>query len=298
MGQSFFRRLEIAIAGTLKQHNIEFMFLLSPYTRIYGKFPNINISQGSLNRLTLGLIAEVFQTYPNEFAGKELDFWFCTWDEPERNLDFADTLKLPHVFSYCTTYSMKDRVIAFPDFNTCYNEEKFHDKINSMAKCREVAEKKWHENKIFWRGSLFVSFSRRCLFELGKKYPEYLHIEDTLKGKFVPMIEQANYKYLIDARGNGWSGRLQTLLKLGRVIFVADRPYREWYFNRLIPMKHYVPVEEDMSDLIEKYLFMENHPEIYEKIVRNMGEFVEENLNPRRIVFDAKELLLKYGVVG
>lgn len=297
LGQSFFRRLEIAIAGTLKQHDIEFMCLSSPYTRIYGKFPNINISQGNLNRLTLGLIAEVFQTYPNEFAGKELDVWFCAWDEPEKNLDFADALKLPYVFSYCTTHSMQDRVIAFPDFNTCYNEEKFHDKINSTSKCREAAAKKWQENKIFWRGSLFVSFSRRCLFELGKKYSEYLQIEDSTKGKFLSMVDQARYKYLIDTRGNGWSGRLQTLLKLGRVIFVASRPYREWYFDRLIPMRHYVPIEEDMSDLIEKYFFMENHPEIYAKIVRNMGEFVEENLNPRRIVFDAKELLLRYGVV-
>ena len=243
------------------------------------------------------MIQEVFQTYPNEFVGKELDFWFSVWDEPERNLDFLESLSLPHVFSYCTTYSMKDRVIAFPDFNTCYNEEKFHDKNNSPTKCREAATKKWQDKRIFWRGSLFVSFSRRCLFELGKKYPEYLHVEDSLRGTFVPMIEQAKYKYLIDTRGNGWSGRLQTLLKLGRVIFVADRPYREWYFDRLIPMKHYVPIEEDMSDLLEKYFFMEHHPELYEEIVQNMQEFVDENLNPRRIVFDAKELLLKYGVV-
>lgn len=298
LGQSFFRRLEIAIAGTLKKYNIEFMFLNSNYTHIHGKFPNISISSGSLNNQTAGLIQEVFQIYANEFEGKKIDFWFSTWDEPERNLDFADALKLPHVFSYCSTYTMKDRVIAFPDFNSCYNEEKFHDKNNLPSKCKEIAARKWQDKRIFWRGTLFFSFSRRCLFELGKKYPNYLQIEDSTKGKFLPMIEQAKYKYLIDTRGNGWSGRLQTLLKLGRVIFVASRPYREWYFDRLIPMKHFVPVEEDMSDLIEKYIFMENHPELYEKIVRNMIEFVEENLNPHRIVFDAKELLLKYGVVG
>ena len=111
------------------------------------------------------------------------------------------------------------------------------------------------------------------------------------------MTEQAKYKYLIDTRGNSWSCRLQTLLKLGRVIFVADRPYREWYFNRLRPMEHYVSVKEDMSDLIEKICYMERHPELYEKIVGNMREFVEENLSPRRIIFDAKEMILRYAVV-
>ena len=246
---------------------------------------------------TADLIQEVFKTYYNDFAGKEFDFWFSTWDEPERNIEFVDALNLPHIFSYCTTYSMKNRVIAFPDYGSCYNEEKFWDKNNSPSKCKEAAKKTWQDKRIFWRGSLFTSPTRYFLFELGKKYPEYLQIEDGAKGNFVPMVEQAKYKYLIDTRGNSFSVRLQTLLRLGRVLFIVYRPSREWYFNRMIPMVHYVPVEEDMSDLIEKYIFMENHPELYEKIVRNMAEFVEENLNPRRILFDAKELLLKYGVV-
>lgn len=63
-------------------------------------------------------------------------------------------------------------------------------------------------------------------------------------------------------------------------------------------MKHFVPVAEDMSDLIEKYQFMEAHHEIYDRIVANLKEFVEENFNPRRILFDAKEQILKYGVVS
>lgn len=143
-----------------------------------------------------------------------------------------------------------------------------------------------------------MSFSRKCLFELGKKYPQYLQIEDVTKGgDFIPMTAQAKYKYLLDTRGNSRSGRLQTLLKLGRVVFIADRPYREWYFDRLRPMEHYVPVKEDMSDLIEKYCYMEQHPELYDKIVSNLREFVEENLSPRRILLDAKELILRYGVV-
>ena len=292
------------MARSLKKIGIPIIFWpqYSFLGHIYGVVPDLKVIPVApyvMDRLqkTFGLISETIRTFPNELYGKELDIWMQFTDGPLEALNLAQAIDLPYAFAYSSTYSMKNRLIAIPDCDCCYNEENFHDLNRSPIKCKEAATKKWQINKIFWRGSLQMSFSRRCLFELGKKYPEYLQIEDSTRGQFVPMFEQAKYKYLIDTRGTAWSSRLQTLLQLGRVVFIADRPFREWYFDRLIPMKHYVPVKEDMSDLIEKYFYMEHHPELYEKIVRNLAEFVEENFNPRRILFDTKELLLKYGVV-
>lgn len=301
--QSFFFRLSLAVARTLKRNGIKFSFWepFSPFIHIYGELPNMvceNTRDTFRLPKTFDLISEVFQTFPQEFAGKKIDMWIAIEDTCAIDaLDLAEALDLPHVFSYYTTHAMKDRVIALPDFNCCYNEDKFWDPINITSQCMKIASLPWEDSHLFWRGSLFVSFSRRCLFELGKKFPQYLKIEDMNAGENIPMIAQAKYKYLIDTRGNSWSGRLQTLLKLGRVVFIADRPYREWYFDKLKPWEHYVPVKEDMSDLIEKICHMERRPELYEKIVGNLREFVEENLTPRRIVFDTKELILRYGVV-
>jgi len=301
-----FFRLSLALARTLKQHGIKFSFWedFSPYIHIHGTFPIPNFScelakDNFRAPKTIGLIMEVYRNFPEEFAGKKFDMWIAIDDTCATDaLDLANAINLPHVFSYVTTYAFQDRVIALPDFNCCYNEDFFWNPVNSTTKCKEAASKPWEDNRVFWRGSVFVSFSRKCLFELGKKYPQYLQIEDTTKGgQFIPMTAQTKYNYLIDTRGNSWSGRLQTLLKLGRVIFIADRPYREWYFDRLRPMEHYVPVKEDMSDLIEKYCYIEEHPELYNKIVANLNEFVEENLSPRKILLDAKDLILRYGVV-
>lgn len=299
-----FFRLSLALARSLKQHGIKFSFWkdFSPYIHIYGTFPNFSCELAKDNfrtPKTMGLIIEVYRNFPQEFDGKKFDMWIAIDDTCATDaLDLAKALDLPHVFSYVTSYAIKDRVIALPDFNCCYNEDFFWNPANSNAKCKEAAAQPWEDNRIFWRGSLFVSFSRKCLFELGKQYPQYLQIEDSRKGgQFIPMTAQAKYKYLLDTRGNSWSGRLQTLLKLGRVVFIADRPYREWYFDRLRPMEHYVPVQEDMSDLIDKFCYMEQHPELYDKIVANLREFVEENLSPRRILLDAKDLILRYGVV-
>ena len=298
-GQSYFRRLSLAIARNLKRNGIKFSFCapsLSMYVHVYGNFPKITYEVR--DHATFNLIDEIFKNYPQEFSGKKIDIWFSLWDEPDRALDLAQALDLAHVFTYCTSFAMKDTVIAFPDYESHYNDEIFQNSVVSNSRCKEAAAKPWQDERAFWRGSLFTDFSRRCLFELGKKFPQYLLVEDSNRGgKFIPMTEQAKYKYLIDTRGNSWSSRLQTLLKLGRVIFVADRPYREWFFDRMKPGEHFVPVKEDMSDLIEKIFYMERHPEIYEKIVGNLREFVEENLTPRRILFEAKEMILRFGVV-
>ena len=72
-GQSYFRRLSLAVARTLKRNGINFSFPapFGVYAHLHGVFPNF---QSDLrNRLTLALIQEVFQTFPQEFTGKKID---------------------------------------------------------------------------------------------------------------------------------------------------------------------------------------------------------------------------------
>ena len=272
----------------------------TPDIHIYGKFPNLNIEPCKdhfRTPKTLGLFQKTFQTFFKDFEGKNLNIWVsCATDRPDISFDLAEALDLPYVFTYCTSYATNNRVIAFPDFNSCYDERTFFNPFITQSKCKEAALKPFEDNRIFWRGTI-LDFARVSLYDLGKRYPQYLKIEDSSQGQYIHMTEQAKYKYLIDVRGHGWSGRLQTLLQLGRVVFIADRPYREWYFDRLIAWKHFVPIKEDLSDLIEKYEYMERHSEIYEDIVHNARIFVEENLMPEKILIDTRDLILKYGVV-
>lgn len=226
----------MALARSLKKINIPFVFWpkYSIFGHIYGVFPKLNFIPGApyvMDRfqMTAQLILDAITAYPNEFKDKELDIWIQLTDGPLQILDFVNALNLRCAFSYSTSFSFNDKVIAIVDFNTCYDEAKYLFKDRLPSKCKKVAVENWQDNRIFWRGNSSLSFSRRCLFELGKKYPQYLKIEDSSEGKFVPMFEQAKYKYLIDTRGFSWSGRLQTLLRLGRVVFIADRPFREWY---------------------------------------------------------------------
>ncbi len=60
------------------------------------------------------------------------------------------------------------------------------------------------------------------------------------------------YKFTIDIDGhaNAW-GLLEKLI-LGCCVLKVASPYEQWYYHRLHPWKHYVPIRSDFGDLAEK----------------------------------------------
>ena len=78
---------------------------------------------------------------------------------------------------------------------------------------------------------------------------------------------------------------------------MVARPFKEWYTDKLVPWEHFIPVKEDMSDLIENYYYMEEHPEKYDEIVSNMTDFADKYLSPEAVLKYTRDVILKYGVV-
>ncbi|KAJ7262915.1 glycosyl transferase family 90-domain-containing protein [Mycena rebaudengoi] len=71
--------------------------------------------------------------------------------------------------------------------------------------------------------------------------------------------EAARYKYIIDVDGNGWSSRFQRLITSGSLIFKATT-YPEWFQDRIQPWVHYVPVQNDYSDVLDALIFFRGDP--------------------------------------
>lgn len=143
------------------------------------------------------------------------------------------------------------------------------------------------ENRIFWIGAN-THPSRANLVELSKKNPkiidaqmmEWKYQDNTLipQNKYVSLQDHIQYKYLIDCPGVGYSARLKWLIATGRPTFVVERDIVEPWFRYAEPFEHYVPVKSDLSDLIEKFQYLEDNPDIYEKISINAKEFAFKNL--------------------
>jgi hypothetical protein len=70
----------------------------------------------------------------------------------------------------------------------------------------------------------------------------------------------AKYAIDIDGHANTWSNFLVRML-FGCCVFKVESQFgfRQWYYARLKPFEHYVPVRADMSDLIEKIDWARTH---------------------------------------
>jgi hypothetical protein len=68
----------------------------------------------------------------------------------------------------------------------------------------------------------------------------------------VAPVSMAQYRYLIDIDGvaNAW-GFFEKLL-LGSCILKVKSDYEQWFYDMITAWDHFVPVSEDLSDLIEK----------------------------------------------
>ncbi len=74
----------------------------------------------------------------------------------------------------------------------------------------------------------------------------------------------------IDGNGNAWSNFFMRLL-FGCCIIKVGSPMgcRQWYYYRLAPWTHFVPVRADLGDLVERIQWCREHPEQSAEIAAN-----------------------------
>jgi len=86
---------------------------------------------------------------------------------------------------------------------------------------------------------------------------------------FIPATCFQRWKYHVDIDGNtnSWPGLLQKLVSGSAVLKVeSGGPYRQWYYDRLKPFEHFIPVRNDLGDLIEKIQYLRAHDDAARRI--------------------------------
>jgi hypothetical protein len=103
--------------------------------------------------------------------------------------------------------------------------------------------------------------------------------------------KQSEYKYLINIDGHVSAFRLSLELNMGSVILLVDSKWKMWFRKFLIPYVHYVPVKEDLSDLISQIKWCKNNDEKCEEIAHNARLFYEKYLSKDGILDYLQSLL-------
>jgi hypothetical protein len=101
-------------------------------------------------------------------------------------------------------------------------------------------------------------------------------MDSGLMRPYVPILLSNQYKYQIDVDGNSiaWAGLFQKLLSKSAVLKVASsHGFQQWYYDRLTPWEHFVPVEAEMDDLVGKTQWLIANDEKAMKIGHQGAEF-------------------------
>lgn len=208
--------------------------------------------------------------------------------------------------------------VLIPDPEALKGYSKLTKKIIVASKKSPWRKKK---NVAFWRGATtggrydasdWQQIPRAKLVLLSLQYPEFIDAKfhiflqgaesnpamlaiPALKGPSIRSRDSLDYKYLIDIDGNtcGWSRLYWTLLS-NCVVLKQMTDSIEWYYGKLKPYTHFVPVNADLSDLLQKIDWAKQNDRLLQDMSKNATYFVKENLSEEMIYLYLYWVLVRY----
>ena len=134
----------------------------------------------------------------------------------------------------------------------------------------------------------------------GHEYIQTIDIKSLPFGlkNYISPEEQAKYKYVINVDGHVASFRLSRELQYGMCVLLVKSKFKLWYKNILEPFVHYVPVNEDLSDLIEKIKWCQENDDKCKEIAKNSLEFSKKYLTKNGILDYLQKILVELKTVN
>ena len=178
--------------------------------------------------------------------------------------------------------------IPIPDFMFVgWPEVGMPDYETVVDQILEASARPPDDDRLFWIGNAETHPTRATLLGIAERSPRLAVVPTgwvpnswhphtrrlTPLNGYVSLPDHCRYRYLIDVQGRGWSARLKLLLFSGRTVFIQQRRWEEYFFPRLKPMVHFVPVREDLSDLEAQVAWADAHPDEALAIGRNGQQF-------------------------
>jgi hypothetical protein len=233
------------------------------------------------NESTLKLIYESIQEYGvNDFDWVMIN----TGDYSQDHINNGQVTDINGQNFLCFSYSTqsKKHYLTIPDFVfDHWKQTGLDDYESTRNQLKRFDVQKPESDLLGWRGAN-TNKSREKLVSLDDKLNfdcEFISWDRSNPEKltavnFLSFQEQINkWRFLIDMEGVGYSGRLKLFLASPRAVFIQERPHEEYFFDKLIPWVHYIPVQNDLSDLNEKVEMLKSDTQLEQEIIQNQQNF-------------------------
>ena len=109
--------------------------------------------------------------------------------------------------------------------------------------------------------------------------------------KFMTMVEQSNYKYIIHVDGNVNAYRLLTTMATGSLILRVESEYTSWVDHMISPNVHYLPIRADLSNLFEQIAWAKANDSKCKKMALKSLEFAQMALTREFIENSLQKIL-------
>lgn len=248
-----------------------------------------------------------------------LDFLICMNDGvPEGSPDFWITPHQAPVLAWAKKKNEAPYIVLIPDFLTT-RESSWHVDVAAIeAKYKTVPWKNKIE-KAFWRGASndkayslenyatkprflisWLSSQNPALIDAGycRAFPadvEQLFQKMGLMVGYASIAAHLDYKYLpvLDGYMCTFPG-FQWRLLSGSLTLKQESDEVQYFYSALKPYEHYLPVKNDLSDLLEKISWAKSHDAECKAMAENARAFARENLLPEPIYAYLYLVLKKY----
>jgi hypothetical protein len=197
-------------------------------------------------------------------------------------LSFQTKNQNNYIFTFCKRWN-DNNSICIPDFY--YTTDKKYLKHKTEI---DSINFKWENKKniCIWRGNVkngynINFFDSNNKFGLNQRqYFVKLYDEDKItnmdyENGDMSISDQLEYKYILDIDGwaNTWDATIWKLYS-GSVLLKVQSTWKQWYYDELKEWIHYVPINNDFSDLNKKIEWCKSNDDKCKEIVNNARNFV------------------------
>lgn len=165
-----------------------------------------------------------------------------------------------------------------------------------------------------WDRSMWRNAPRPKLVALSLEYPDLINArfsslltyeesnairaimeKEGFVGNYISMSDHPRYKYLMDIDGHcAAAPRFPTLLHSNSVVFKNITSSLLWFYPKIKPYVHFIPVAEDLSDLLTQLEWAKSHDEECKQISNNARQLAVEILSQESAYLYLYRLLEAY----